>query len=209
MKKVQFPPLYLITDRHQLTAGDDFLAVLDELMKLGIGMIQLREKDLTAAELYPLAQELSGLCRKRDCLLLLNDRIDLALAVKADGVHLGSHSLPPVVARQILGPNALIGVSTHNTREITAAVAGDADFITFGPVYATPSKAAYGAPVGLAKLRETCQTWKLPTYALGGIKASRIPAIRQAGAHGAAVISALMASQDPAKAYLELSQHLK
>ena len=209
MKKVQLPPLYLITDRHQLSSGNDFLAVLDELMRLGVGMIQLREKDLTAAELYPLALELSGLCRKRDCLLLLNDRIDLALAVKADGVHLGGHSLPTAVARQILGQNALIGVSTHNTREITAAVAGDADFITFGPVYATPSKAAYGAPVGLAKLRETCQTLHLPTYALGGVKASKIPAIKQAGAHGIAVISALMASADPAAAYRELSAQLQ
>ena len=208
MKKVKLPPLYLITDRHQLTEGNSFFAVLDELMQLGVGMIQLREKDLTVAELYPLAQELRDLCRRRDCLLLINDRVDLALAVKADGVHLGGHSLPAAVARQILGPNSLIGVSTHNPQEITAAIAGDADFITFGPVYATPSKAAYGAPLGLDKLRQTCLTCDLPIYALGGIKASRIPAIKQSGAYGIAVISALMASQNPAEAYLELLYQL-
>jgi len=189
--------LYLITDRHLVPAGRTLLAAVEAALQGGVRAVQLREKDLPAAELLPLAEELRALTRRFAARLLLNDRIDVALAVAADGVHLGGHSLPAAVARHLLGPQRLIGVSTHHPAEIAAAAAAGADFVTFGPVFATPSKSAYGPPQGLEALRLACQNSPLPVFALGGIKPCHLAVLQTAGAAGAAVISALMAAPDP------------
>lgn len=189
--------LYLITDRHQVPAGRTLLATVEAALQGGVRAVQLREKDLPAADLLPLAEELRALTRRFSARLLLNDRIDVALAVAADGVHLGGHSLPAAVARHLLGPQRLIGVSTHHPAEIAAAAAGGADFVTFGPVFATPSKRAYGPPQGLEALRLACQNSPLPVFALGGIKPCHLADLQTAGAAGVAVISALMAAPDP------------
>jgi thiamine-phosphate pyrophosphorylase len=157
----------------------------------------LREKDLSAAELLPLAIELRALTRRFAARLLINDRIDVALAVAADGVHLGGHSLPVAVARGLLGPQRLIGISTHLPAEIAAAAAAGADLVTFGPVFATPAKLTYGQPLGLEALRLACQNSPLPVFALGGIKPCHLDDLCSAGAAGAAVISALIAAPDP------------
>ena len=133
--------------------------------------VQLREKDLSAAELLPLAGELRSLTREFGARLLINDRVDVALATGADGVHLGGHSLPAADARRLLGPDKLIGVSTHRIEEIRTAEESGADFVTFGPVWFTPSKAPFGEPVGLAQLREACAATALPVFALGGVPA--------------------------------------
>lgn len=192
--------LYLITDRHLVPAGRTLLATVEAALQGGVRAVQLREKDLPAAELLPLAEELRILTRRFAARLLLNDRIDVALAVAADGVHLGGHSLPAAVARHLLGPQRLIGVSTHHPTEIAAAAAAGADFVTFGPVFATPSKRAFGPPQGLQALRLACQNSPLPVFALGGIKPCHLAALQSAGAAGAAVISALMAAPDPVTA---------
>jgi len=189
--------LYLITDRHLVPAGRTLLATVEAALQGGVRAVQLREKDLPASELLPLAEELRALTRRFAARLLLNDRIDVALAVAADGVHLGGHSLPAAVARHLLGPQRLIGVSTHHPAEIAAAAAAGADFVTFGPVFATPSKAAYGPPLGIDALRKACTAAALPVFALGGIKAAHIPLLRNNGVHGIAVISAIMAAVDP------------
>ena len=191
------PPLYLITDRHQVPAGRELLAVIEELLQAGVRMLQLREKDLLAAELYPLAKELRTLTREYDCLLLINDRVDLALATGADGVHLGGHSLPLSTVRKLLGPDKLIGVSTHKFQEIPPAAEQGADFVTFGPVFFTASKAAYGAPAGLAKLQQSCAESPIPVYGLGGINQENASVVKQAGAHGIALISALLTADNP------------
>ena len=162
------PSTYLISDRKLLPEGK-LLIVIEELLAAGLGMLQLREKDLSAAQLFPLALQLHQLTRRYNCRLLINDRIDLALAVEADGVHLGGHSLPTAVARELLGPQKLIGVSTHSAAEISQAATAGADFVTFGPVFHTPSKAAFGEPVGLPALCQACSDSPLPVYALGGI----------------------------------------
>ncbi|MEA3544766.1 MAG: thiamine phosphate synthase [Thermodesulfobacteriota bacterium] len=198
------PNLYLITDRHKIQKGHQLLEVVEELLQAGVRMVQLRDKDLSAAELYPLAKKLRLLTRRHKSLLLINDRIDLTQAVGADGVHLGGHSLPIKIARQILGSNFLIGASTHSAVEIESAQKQGADFVTYGPVYYTPSKAAYGDPVGLESLRDICQASKIPVYALGGIKASNTREILQAGVHGVAMISALLSDPSPTKAYQKL-----
>ena len=200
----ELPPLYLITDRHQVPTGKDLLGILEELLQAGVRLLQLREKDLPAAELLPLATELRKLTRQYGCKLLLNDRIDVALAVEADGVHLGGHSMPASVARRLLGPDKLIGVSTHSLPEISTAIAQGADFVTFGPVYHTPSKEAYGAPVGLDNLRQACDDSRIPIYALGGIKLDNAAQINTTQAHGIAMISALLAADSPATSYQQL-----
>ncbi|MCD6187690.1 MAG: thiamine phosphate synthase [Desulfuromusa sp.] len=199
------PELYLITDRHQIQKGQQLLQVVEELLQAGVRMIQLREKDLSAAELYPLARKLRSLTHKHNSLLLINDRIDLVQAIGADGVHLGGHSLPVKIARQILGSNALIGASTHSAAAAAAAQRQGADFITFGPVFFTPSKAQFGAPVGIESLRTICKTCKIPVYALGGIKANNTKETLQTGAHGVAMISALLSSPEPAQAYQQIT----
>lgn len=189
--------LYLITDRHQVPAGRTLVATVEAALQGGVRAVQLREKDLSAAELLPLAAELRDLTRRFDARLLINDRIDVALAIDADGVHLGGHSLPVAVARRLLGPQRLIGVSTHHLDEILVANDASADFVTFGPVFATPSKRAYGEPLGLAALRTACSNTSLPVFALGGIKPCHVAVMADTGTHGVAVISAVIAAPDP------------
>ena len=192
--------LHLITDRHQLPAGQTLPAVIEAALQGGVQAVQLREKDLSVDELLPLARELRSLTCQYGARLLINDSIDVALAVDADGVHLGGHSLPAEVVRRNIGVEMLIGVSTHNRTEIQTATEQGADFVTFGPVYATPSKAVYGAPQGLQALTEACMNSTLPVFAIGGITSARAAAVRAAGAHGIALISAIIASSAPKSA---------
>ena len=203
------PYLYLITDRHQFQNNELLLETIEELLKAGVKMIQLREKDLSAAALYPLAEGLRSLTHRYDSLLLINDRIDLALAINADGVHLGNHSLPIKVARKILGSKFLIGASTHSATQIELARQQGADFVTYGPIYFTPSKAAYGNPVGIESLQNVCTNASIPVYALGGIKEDNATETLAAGAHGIAMISALLSAPSPARAYQKISKHIE
>ncbi len=189
--------LYLITDRNAVPPGRTLAETVRGALKGGVRAIQLREKDLCARDLYPLALELRRLTREFGARLLINDRIDLALAVEADGVHLGGQSLPVAAARRILGPDRLLGVSTHCLAEIETATGEGADFVTFGPVYPTPSKAPYGKPVGLEALTRACGLARVPVFALGGIKERHIQQVMAAGAAGIALISAIIAAPDP------------
>jgi len=192
--------LYLITDRTQVAAGHTLTSAVEAALQGGVKTVQLREKDLPAAELLPLARQLRDLTRRYETRLLINDRIDLALAVQADGVHLGGHSMPTDAARRLVGPDLLIGVSTHSCADISRAAALGADFVTFGPVYATPSKAAFGRPQGLQALAEACRGSALPVFALGGITPERAAEVMRVGAAGIALIAAILASPDPRSA---------
>jgi thiamine-phosphate pyrophosphorylase len=200
--KVDFD-LYVITDRQQ-TAGRPLPAVVEAALCGGARALQLREKDLAPRDLLPLAQEMRRLTQVYGARLLINDRIDVALAVNADGVHLTTTSLPVDVARQLLGPNRLLGVSTHSRAEAQVAAEGGADFIVFGPVFFTPSKAPYGEPVGLEALRDACAAVALPILAIGGIKKVNLDQVVAAGANGIAVISAVIAADDPMAATQDL-----
>ncbi len=195
--------LYVITDRHQ-TGGRPLRTVVEAALCGGARAFQLREKDLPARELYALAQDIRQLTQPYGARLLINDRLDVALAVNADGVHLTTTSLPTRVARQLLGPGRLIGVSTHNVAEAQAAAAEGADFLVFGPVFFTPSKAPYGQPVGLEALRAARATVELPMLAIGGIKKANLDQVMAAGADGIAVISAIIAAADPIAATQDL-----
>ena len=192
--------LYLITDRHQVPAGQTLLDVIEAALRGGVKAVQLREKALSTDQLLPLASELRTLTRRYGARLLVNDQVDVALAAGADGVHLGGHSRPTAEVRRQVGKEMLIGVSTHSSEEIRAAFDQGADFVTFGPVYATPSKAAYGDPLGLNALTEACQKSTLPVFALGGITPARAAAVRTAGAQGIALISAIIAVPAPEEA---------
>lgn len=189
--------LYCITDRQQ-TAGRPLLDVVRAALNGGVRAVQLREKDLQGGELYGLAAQLRDITTRYQARLLINDRIDVALAVDADGIQLGQTSFPVSTARELLGPDKLIGVSTHSVNEISAATG--ADFIVFGPVYFTPSKAAYGEPQGLERLRRAVRHSSAPVFAIGGIKEEHIAEVQAAGAHGIALISALSAAPDPSQA---------
>ena len=188
--------LYLITDRKS-TRGREISFVVEEALKGGVKMVQLREKDLSSRDLYATAYEMRKLTARYGALLCINDRIDIALAVNADGVHLGNSSIPVPRARKILGANRLIGVSCHTMENAIDAQEKGADFITFGPVFYTPSKAAYGNPLGVDKLGDITRTLRIPVFALGGVTREKVPQVIGAGAHGIALISAVMAADDP------------
>ena len=189
--------LYFVTDRKQ-TAGRPLIDVVRAALDGGVRAVQLREKDLEGGELHHLAEQLRTVTLPYRARLLINDRIDVALAVEADGVHLGQTSFPVAAARTLLGPDKLIGVSTHATAEISAAEG--ADFVVFGPVYFTPSKAPYGEPQGIERLRKAAEHSSAPVFAIGGIKQERIAEVQAAGVYGIAVISAISAAPDPTQA---------
>lgn len=192
--------LCLITDRQQFLQKSDSSEVgcraQLELLRLaaqsGIQLIQIREKDLSARALAEFTRQAIDLARPLGAKVLVNDRLDVALAAGADGVHLRVNSLPVLEVRTLttgLGrKDFLIGVSTHSLTEARMAEAGGADFIVCGPVYDTPSKREYGAPMGLEKLAEICQMVELPVLALGGISLSNLREPLQQGAAGIAAI---------------------
>jgi len=201
------PRLYVVTDRQQ-TAGRPLEAVVAAAARGGAGMIQLREKDLTARELYDLGARLQSLLMPHGIPLLINDRLDVAQALDAAGVHLAGHSLSPAQARRQLGPDKLLGVSTHSLEEARQAVREGVDFIVFGPVYDTPSKRQYGSPQGLQRLAEVVAHVTCPVIAIGGIDTDNLPQVLQTGAHGVAMIRAVLAAPDPCLATRQLRQQL-
>ena len=188
--------LYLVTDRNQ-TGGRDLLWVLERALEGGVRAVQLREKDLGGRELFILAEKTKRLCERYQANLFVNDRVDVALGVDADGVHLGGDSMPVRAARELLGAEKLIGVSTHSINEASEAEREKADFILFGPVYFTASKAAYGEPQGLGRLKKVVEKISLPVYAIGGVKVGNIAEVKETGVRGIALISAVLSASDP------------
>jgi len=189
--------LYLISDR-KLTHGRDLVWVIERALDGGVNAIQLREKDLSSKELFSLAERVTRLCQRYNAQLFINDRVDVALAVDAAGVHLGEASMPVAAARSLLGAHRSIGVSTHSLDGARRAERESADFVVFGPVYFTPSKADMGVPQGLKALRIIVENISLAVYAIGGIKADNLLDAKSVGSRGVALISAIMSAEDPA-----------
>ncbi|MHB0939596.1 MAG: thiamine phosphate synthase [Armatimonadota bacterium] len=183
--------LYLITDRAR-TGGRPLVAALLAAAHAGVAALQLREKDLSPREQYALAAEVKAALGPLGTRVLINDRADIACAAGLAGVHLPSAGLSPAAARRCLPAGSLVAVSTHSLPEARFAEEFGADFITFGPVYPTPSKLAYGAPRGLEELGEVCTAVKIPVFALGGVTPARVAECLQVGAHGVAAIGALL-----------------
>ncbi len=187
MKKL--PRSYMITDR-TLCPKKKLLPAIKKSLQQGVRLIQLREKDLSTKELYELAKKIKPLCKKYHAIFLINTRVDLALALNLDGVHLpqkpGCLSLKE--ARLLLGPQKWLGQSTHSLKEALRAEKEGADFITFGPIHRTPSKIKLGRPLGFKQLQKICHAVKIPVYALGGLTQADLPQIKKRGAHGVAGI---------------------
>jgi thiamine-phosphate pyrophosphorylase len=190
----QAPQLYLITDRFA-TAGRSLVYVIEEACKAVAGQgirvaVQLREKDLGGAELFALAVQLREITRDCGAQLLVNGRVDVALASGADGVHFGHGALPLSVVRGV-APNLSVGVSTHSLDDVRAAQRQGADFVVFGPVFATPSKQGILEPRGLGELASVCAL-EIPVIALGGVDEKVASDCLRVGATGIAVIRAVL-----------------
>jgi thiamine-phosphate pyrophosphorylase len=199
--------LYLITGRGE-TLGRNLEFVVEEALRGGVRAVQLRDKGASTKELYETAYELRRLTSRYGAKLIINDRVDVALAVEADGVHIGSASLPIYKVRRLLGESKLIGVSCHNQIQAITAQEMGADFITFGPVYYTPSKAVYGDPVGLEKLTLVTEMLQIPVFGLGGINLQNCVEVASCGVRGIALVSAVMSDPEPREAAKRLLAQL-
>jgi thiamine-phosphate pyrophosphorylase len=199
--------LYVVTDRQQ-TAGRSLDEVIAAAARGGAGAVQLREKDLSARDLHALGARLQETLAPYNVPLLINDRLDVALALDTAGVHLAGHSLSTAQARRLLGPYKLIGVSTHSLAEAQHAAAEGADFVVFGPVFTTPSKLAYGPPQGLQQLAAVVRQVPIPVLAIGGIDQTSLPQVIETGAYGVAMIRAVLAAADPCQAARRLHMAL-
>jgi thiamine-phosphate pyrophosphorylase len=195
--------LLLVTDRRQ-TKGRPLVPLLQRVLTAAAPAIQLRERDLSARELMTLAREVQALTASHRSQLLINDRIDVALALEGVGVHLRSKSLPVPVARQMLGAQRLLGISVHAVEEAVQAESQGVDYIVLGPIYETPSKQMFGPPLGIHTLEKACKLVRVPILGIGGVTAARAREMRRAGAFGAAVITAILSATDVESAASEL-----
>ena len=211
--------LYLITDRH-VVKGGDLVGACEAALSVappGAVALQLREKDLPARELYELAIRLRGICTRVGAPLIVNDRVDVAIAAGADGVHLPFDSIGVSVARKLLGADRLIGVSSHSPPDVAGAAREGADFAVFGPVFDPISKAAAGPAWGASGLEAACAAGAIPVYALGGMTSERTRELvtsddasapwragPPAPLAGVASIGAIFSAESPAIATAEL-----
>jgi thiamine-phosphate pyrophosphorylase len=198
--------LCLVTDRN-LTRGRDLVDVVAACARAGLPSVQVREKDLSFADVAWLCRRIRAL--RPAPFLIVNERADVALAVGADGVQ-RTHASLPVADMQVVADKRLkIGASVHSVDEAVRAADDGADWVFFGPVYDTPSKRAYGAPQGLAMLGRAAAAVAIPVIAIGGITPARVSEVRGAGARGVAVVSAILSADDPATATLRFLDELR
>lgn len=192
-----------VTDR-KLLGGKwqrKIINVVRDAIVGGIDAVQVREKDLSSRELFELAMDLRKITKNK-ALLYINDRIDIALAVKADGVHLGANSMHISYARKLF--RGLIGVSCHSVKDVLEAEKNKADYVFLGPIYYTPSKSKYGKPLGIDVLKEVRKKIKIKIIAIGGINETNVKECINAGADGVAVISSIFASDNPKESAKEI-----
>ncbi len=180
-----------------------------EALNGGAAMIQLRHKSASGSQLFTWALAIRNLCREYHALFIINDRVDIALASEADGVHLGQDDLPAAAARKLLGNTRIIGVSVSSPEEAVRAEKDGADYIGFGHVYPTVSKLKEHPPLGPENLQKTVQSISLPVVAIGGISIENAPILISRGASGVAVISAVSRAENPSKAAFELMRALQ
>ncbi len=190
--------LYLITDRGLFVDRDSLLNGVEDALRAGVKAVQLREKDMSIKELLDTAYRMKGLTSGYGARLFVNDRIDVALCTEADGVHLGQTGIPVHAVRKLVGKKMLIGASTHNLTEALAAEKEGADFITFGPLYYTPSKRRFGKPLGLDVLKSVSEKLSVPVFGIGGIKQENVRDVIRSGAYGIALIRGILGEVDVA-----------
>lgn len=191
--------VYVILDG-RFARGRGYLQVLAEAIRGGATCIQLREKDLAARDFYDLAGQIREETEKGGVLFIINDRLDVAMAVEADGVHLGQHDLPAKAARRIMPPGMLLGITVRNEQQAMQAQADGASYLGAGSVYATNTKTDTGKPMGLANLAAICRQTAVPVVGIGGINAANAGGVIDAGAAGVAVVSSVISAGDIAAA---------
>ncbi len=199
--------LYVVSGS-TFSRGRSLLEVAALALEGGAGIIQLREKELTGKELVRQGQRLKDLCTSYGAKFIVNDRADIALAVDADGVHLGQDDIPISYARKILGPDKIIGISTHSLEQALEAQAAGADYIGVGPVFETQSKADVAAPVGLELVAKVAAAISIPFVAIGGIKLHNVDQVLAAGAKNIAVITEVVGAEDIRLAALALKERI-
>ncbi len=192
---------YLVT-----APSDHLLAVVEAALKGGIDIVQYREKAADDQVRLELASKMKLLCHQYNALFIVNDRVDIAAAVGADGVHLGQQDLPMATVRRMLGPLPIVGRSTTNPTEMARAIDEGADYIGVGPVHATPTKPGKAA-AGYDYVRYAVEHAPMPWFAIGGIDLTNVAAVRNAGAPGIAVVRAIMQADDPTQATQAFKQH--
>lgn len=195
--------LYVITDS-RLCGARPLLQVVAAALEGGATAVQLRGKLAAPRELLELGEEMRRISHARNAHFLVNDRVDLALVLEADGVHVGGDDLPPAEARRLLEAPRILGVSAGTVQEAVAAQGAGADYLGVGPVFATPTKPDAGEPIGLDRLAAIASAVRIPVVGIGGIHAGNAAGVVAAGAAGVAVISAVMAAENPEAAAREL-----
>jgi thiamine-phosphate pyrophosphorylase len=203
MEKVflRTPFLCVITDESM-----NPVSLADEALRGGATMIQLRHKTASGRELFSWAQEIRTLCRKYEALFFVNDRIDIALACAADGVHLGQEDIPARIARTIAGETMLVGISATSLEEALKAQKEGADYIGLGHIFPTGSKEKHHPPLGIETLEKAASILSIPIVAIGGVTLENAPALVAAGADGIAVISAVSRTPSPMQAAMDLAK---
>jgi thiamine-phosphate diphosphorylase len=198
------PPLYFVTD-HNLTGGRPQADVIRAALEGGVRLVQYRDKDLPDSGFEREARAALELCRRYGALLLLNDRVHIALGIGADGVHLGQEDMPPSEARQLLGPKAIIGLSTHDRKEVLAAQDAPVDYVNIGPMFPTATKdhSRYGT-LGLETVLELARLSRHPFTTMGGIKRSHLRALFARGVGTVAMVTEISLAPDPAERVREL-----
>lgn len=195
--------LYLVTDRG-LSLGRDIEWIVKRAVEGGATIVQLREKDIDTREFIELGLRLKAALAPYGVPLIINDRVDVALAVDADGVHIGQSDMPYATARKLLGPDKIIGLSAENMEQVVEANGLDVDYVAISPVYSTATKTDTAAPFGLDGLREAVKLSTHPTCAIGGMNLSTAADVMACGTDGIAVVSAIVSADDPAEASRKL-----
>jgi len=200
--------LYLVTDRG-LARGRAMLDIVRAAVQGGVTCVQLREKTCSTREFIEEALAVKEFLRSRGVPLIINDRVDVALAVGADGVHLGQKDMPLAAARAIVTDTMLIGISAESLADAVAAQRGGADYLGVSPIFATPTKTDAAAPLGLAGLQTIRRAVHIPLVGIGGLNRQNAAAVVRCGADGVAVVSAIVAAEDPEQAARELVQVIR
>ena len=200
--------LYLVTDR-DLSLGRSLEEVVSEAVAGGVTMVQLREKETSTGEFVDLANRLIQMLKPLGIPLIINDRVDVALAVDADGVHIGQSDMPYKIARKLLGPDKIIGLSVENFEDIDKANGLDVDYIGISPVYGTPTKTDTAEPFGLDGLRKAVSMSVHPTVAIGRMNKHTVADVMATGCDGIAVVSAISSALSPGLAAKELMEIIR
>jgi thiamine-phosphate pyrophosphorylase len=182
---------------HPLDAACHSIDVVEQAIQGGVSSVQFRHKGIYTNEAFYLAEQLAALCQKKAVPFIINDRVDIALATGAQGVHLGQEDLPLSVARALLGKKRIIGISTHNLYQAMEAQRNGASYIGFGPIFLTRTKTFDHPPIGLTPLEQICRQISIPVFAIGGITTANLADVCQAGAASVAVVSAISKAKNP------------